>query len=254
MKQMTATTAGALIENLVSAILWGTLPWDKIVKNDKYIYHDVEFILSAPANDLDFSEVLWTKHRWARFFREYLSKDELDAWISSCSKGTPGISELAERGYIFQQKSASPGHKLLGNCLLGMSFRGYPYPMITMHSRSSNFFPVAYLDLSLGSLLAVEIGNRRKEFPVSLTWKITSLQIDFQWLYSYYKTTWLRYHNKSDVKDPFVKKVLSLLTLKEKAMRSGEITKFSRKREDRLFRKTIENSDPTFFPSLEEIE
>lgn len=251
LRDLIAETSSDLVDNLTSIMLMQAAEHDAIVSG-RFIYHNCQFVILKPKNDMNFREVLWSEHRWKRFLREYLDKESLKAWMKKC-KGVAGISDHAEIGYPFSNPKTSDGHKNLGSCLWGMSFHAKPFPQLTIMSRVSNLFPVGWLDLSLANLISTNLAVHYEK-PVQVVWHVAQLQIDFQWFFSYYQNVWLpKWPNCKRFIQKRPKAELKKIEERYLAMKNGDVEGYSRKRETRLYRKLQTLPDPNFYPSLEGI-
>lgn len=240
-----------MIDSMTSSIFIGSIQ-PEFIKADRLYFYNLVLEVERPSNDLNFREVLWLKKRWQKFGKDYLSEMPILDWVDYCLQNKDGISKNAEVGYQFSKRNSSAGHRLLGNCLWGLSFHQQPRPQITITSRVTNFLPVGYLEMSLANLLCQAFSQRLGE-PCSYVWYISQLQFSLQWSFAYWKHIWMPAH-KNDLaraQTPHVKLWTTRLTKRFNEFQRTRIP-YPYKRETNLYLKMLKEV-PTYFPRLEDL-
>lgn len=151
--------------------------------------------------DFDLGQVGFTAHRWRRFLREYVDVEQFHSWIQQAPQAKKNGAELvfltkqiARKLTVTRNGNSTKlygGSHRWGNCLLGMTFRFKPYPLVSMLSRTSALTKGGTLDLSLASiaarLLARELGISQDQ--IQFAWMASSFQVS-SWQLVPLATSW----------------------------------------------------------------
>lgn len=119
-----------------------------------------DLILQAESMDYDFNLAdYWVgANRWKLMTRQYVNQESLDHWHQLIDSH---LSQPKSHGVAFLRSSLVKGTKRgvretrrWGSCMIGWSFRRFPTPHFSMHSRSTYLGYLAPLDLGVAAHLA----------------------------------------------------------------------------------------------------
>jgi hypothetical protein len=127
---------------------------------------------------------LWlSRQRWTMLVNQYLNKGAMDYWLDgiqtgiAAKKNARGIATL-RTNTVAPRMTGRGVTRRWGSCILGYSYRQWPYPQITMHSRTSYLGYIAALDISVAYCLAKEIALRTGVPPeeMQFVWQLEAAQ------------------------------------------------------------------------------
>lgn len=132
--------------------------------------------------DYDLKDVWLTKSRWNTMVRQYVNADRVMEWLdkaSILSNGKRGIAVLRSNEVAPRSGRGGEGTvRKWGSCMLTWSYRAFPEPEFTMHSRTGYLGYLSPLDLSvawhLANTLGYTIGTSVEE--MKFTWFVEVLQ------------------------------------------------------------------------------
>lgn len=170
-------TTTALVEDMTRKTYWTTGPVDPDWPMDRQglthmrqgVLFDVEDVLTDtfPMGH-NYRNI---PQRWKRFCQLYLP-DSFLPWLES-------FGDVTSKAEIPLSFSDDGSHKIAG-CLSFLSFHRYPFPTITLVSRSMRLFPMGVLDINLVALIARyfrERGFILPNQPVALSWFVPQFQL-----------------------------------------------------------------------------
>lgn len=174
------------------------------------IAYDNLLAARSMAFDVDLGRDLWlNRQRWTRLVRQYLDKDETEAFIDRASQignreGKRGVVTNLFCKSVFRERKK---HRW-GNCMGMFTYRGHKKgrPTLSLHSRVSYIAYIGGLDLALACVLAREIGERI-EVPIEdfqFRWHVDALQFHgFKSLPFLYKSKYIKDLEDPDLRDDY---------------------------------------------------
>ena len=113
--------------------------------------------------DLNLADYWVTDKRWAMLTRQYLDKELVEEWLELICAKMPkprshGVAFLRSKT-VAPRASGKRTTRQWGSCMIGWSFRRFPTPTITMHSRSTYVGYLAPLDVGVAFKLAEVVGQ-----------------------------------------------------------------------------------------------
>ena len=101
-------------------------------------------------------------NRWAMLTRQYVNGPALEDWLGLIEskltkKKAHGVAFL--RSQVVKPRGTKRISRQWGSCMIGWSFRLFPVPTLTMHSRSTYLGFLAPLDVGVAAILAEEAGT-----------------------------------------------------------------------------------------------
>lgn len=177
--------------------------------------NNIVFAQQCTFEDFDLGQVGFGLHRWRRFIREYIDVESYQSWVRQAKQIAKNGSELVFLAKQIGRKETvvynGTSTKLYGggyshrwgNCLLGMTFRLKPYPILTMQSRTSALTKGGVLDLSLASIAARNLGAELGIPPTSIQfcWMAASFQVS-SWQLVPLATSWNMVEEICDLDTP----------------------------------------------------
>lgn len=144
--------------------------------------HDVALQAESLHYELDLKDVWLTERRWTMLTRQYLNHEALIVWLDQIEKHMKnrGRGQAFMRSqYVQPHRKEKKQSRRWGSCMIGWSFRAYPKPTLTMHSRTSFIGYMARLDLGvahhLGRLVAERLDLDVED--ISFVWFLDSAQL-----------------------------------------------------------------------------
>lgn len=106
--------------------------------------------------------------RWTMMVRQYIDPialkdclDKIEERMGPTRKGSDGRGISVLRTRLVQGKGVGRGvRRRWGSCMLSLSFRKSPVPVITLHSRTTYFGYLAMVDMAVARAFAQECANR----------------------------------------------------------------------------------------------
>lgn len=126
----------------------------------------------------------YSKARWGALVSQYLDMGAYQLWLDSIEKGLAvkknarGIATL-RTNLVTPKRSGNGGFtRRWGSCILAFSYRQFPVPQVTMHSRTSYLGYIGALDITLAYCLASDIQARTGCPPESMrfVWQLDAIQ------------------------------------------------------------------------------
>lgn len=175
-----------MADNLTQGLLWAT--------KDELAYHssidtmmgDVLAMADSCDYDLNIGRDVWlTESRWSTLIRQYVNP----VWLFTFLEGVKELSTYG-RGIVamdmqrveptFVESNARANRRKRGSCMRFMTYRAFPYPTITLYSRTSYIGYVGALDLLLAhkivELAADMIGEGLKVSDFQFRWHVEAVQ------------------------------------------------------------------------------
>lgn len=138
------------------------------------------FLQASTTNyELDLYDTWLTLGRWNTLTRQYINGDSLEIWLDMIenkmkTKSSHGVAFMRTNTVKPRKIEQGPGHttRRWGSCMIGFSFRRFPTPTLTMHSRSTYIGYIGRLDLGVASKLAGMIAERLglEKDEIAFTW------------------------------------------------------------------------------------
>ena len=133
--------------------------------------------------DFDLKRLWLSKQRWTMLVNQYLNKGAMEYWLDgidtgiAAKKNARGIATM-RTNTVAPRMTGRGVTRRWGSCILGFSYRQWPYPQITMHSRTSYLGYIAALDITLAYCLAKEIHLRTGMPPeeMQFVWQLEAAQ------------------------------------------------------------------------------
>lgn len=115
--------------------------------------------------DFDLKQLWISKQRWTMLINQYLNPGSVEFWLEgiesgiAAKKNARGIATL-RTNTVAPRMTGRGVTRRWGSCILGFSYRQWPVPQITMHSRTSYLGYIAALDISVAHCLAKLVSER----------------------------------------------------------------------------------------------